>query len=83
MPDAPVDLAVILELVFLVEVRHAGHPRLQARGGNMGQHSCANHSQSLVQCMGRDSRTILSMREGILYFGDVKVTQIFVLNESF
>ncbi len=49
MPDAPVDLAVILELVFLVEVRHAGHTRLQARGGNMGQHSCANHSQSVVR----------------------------------
>ncbi len=83
MPDAPVDLAVILELVFLVEVRHAGHPRLQARGGNMGQHSCANHSQSLVRTMGRAAGTILSMREGIWYFRDVKVIQIFVLNESF
>jgi hypothetical protein len=79
LPNAPVDLAVILELVFLVEVRHAGHPRLQARGGNMGQHSCANHSQSVIRTTGRAAGTFLSMREGILYcmyFREVNVKQI-------
>ena len=39
LPDAPVGLAVVLELVLLVEVGHARHARLQARAWLVREHA--------------------------------------------